>query len=104
MALLPIPAAQAGETLRTQFTIPSYPAGNNGVVYTVPEGKNFTGYFWMNSPNSASFDVIKLNGQDIVVGYNTTYGTWYAFPIYLSAGDVVKNVGQEYFNLTGYEE
>lgn len=88
---------------RTQFTINSQSAGNNGVVYTVPEGKVFTGYFWMDWPANSSYTTIKVNGVTISIGYSTN-GTWYAFPLYLTAGDVLSNNGTQYFSITGYLE
>lgn len=103
MALTPT-ASASGSTARTQFTVASSSAGSGGTVYTVPEGKSFTGYFYMQYPSNNSYVRIVVNGNQIFVGSNSTYGTWYAFPIYLSSGDVVANVGTEYFNLTGYEE
>lgn len=99
MALTPT----TGATARNQFIIASSSAGTSGTVYTVPTGKTFTGYFYMYAPNS-SYTRLLVNGSQIYVGNNTTYGTWYAFPIYLSAGDVVSNYATEYFTLTGYEE
>lgn len=93
-----------GASQTNQFTVPSRPAANNGTVYTVPAGKTFTGYFFMEYPANGSYTYIRVNGSDISVGANTTAGTWYAFPIYLSAGDVVSNYGTHYFTLTGREE
>lgn len=90
--------------LKTQFTIISASAGDSGAVYTVPEGKNFTGYFYMYTPNNSNYTQVLLNGSALYVGTNITYGNWYAFPIYLSSGDVVANSGTHYFTLTGYEE
>ena len=99
-----IPTASFSASPKEQFTIASSYAGNGGTVYTVPSGKSFTGYFYMQQPNNGSLTVILVNGNSIEVGANTTYGTWYAFPIYLNAGDVVANSSTNYFNLTGYEE
>ena len=100
MALIPT----TGATARNQFIIASSSAGTSGTVYSVPTGKTFTGYFYMYSPSSTAYIRILVNGTQIIVGANGTYGTWYAFPIYLSAGDVVSNNATEYFTLTGYEE
>ena len=98
------PSSSTVTTLRTQFTIASSDSGSGGTVYTVPEGKNFIGYFYMQYPNNNSYDRIMINGSYIQVGANGTYGVWHSFPIYLSAGDVVANYSSYYFNLTGYEE
>lgn len=105
MALLPTPVEETGakKILRTQFTIASASAGSNGTVYTVPDGKNFIGYFWMQYPTGSN-ERLRINSVDVYVGRNQTYGTWYAFPLYLSAGDVVSNYSSEYFIITGYEE
>lgn len=102
MALIATTSSES--VARTQFTIASSDAGSAGTVYTVPEGKTFTGYFYMQYPSNNGYSRIAVNGSQINVGANSTYGTWYAFPIYLTSGDVVANVGTEYFNLTGYEE
>lgn len=102
MALTPTSSAASGP-VRTQFILSSRTAGNNGTVYTVPEGKVFTGYFYMENPASSSYTTIKVNGETITVGYGTS-GTWYAFPIYLTGGDVLTNNGTHYFSLTGYLE
>ena len=104
MALLKTVGGASSSTARSQFTIASSLAGNGGTVYTVPEGKSFTGYFYMEQPSNNGYIRIAVNGSQIFVGSNSTYGTWYAFPIYLSSGDVVANVSFEYFTLTGYEE
>lgn len=102
MALTPVTSSSASP--REQFTIASAYAGSGGTVYTVPSGKSFTGYFYLEQPNNGSYTRILINGSNIEVGTNTTYGTWYAFPIYLTAGDVVSNSSTSYFVLTGYEE
>lgn len=86
------------------FTILSSSAGSGGTVYTVPAGKSFVGHFYLSVPNSNSHQAIILNGSQLQIGNNGTYGTWYAFPINLSAGDVIANNSTYYFTLTGYEE
>lgn len=103
MALTQISSATASGLARTQFIISSRSAGSDGLVYTVPAGEAFTGYFYMENPASSSYTTIKVNGINISVGYSTS-GTWYAFPIYLTSGDVLSNNSTMYFTLTGYLE
>lgn len=90
-----------GAQTRTQFMIPSSRAGASGLVYVVPEGKVFNGYLTFESLTSSSFNV---NGSNIIMYGNGTYENRSSIPIYLGQNDILKNSGNLYFTLTGYEE
>jgi hypothetical protein len=89
---------------RTQFTIWSSVAGNGGTVYTVPSGKSFTGYVLWSYPYNGNWQKFYVNGQQMDINPNTTYGTQHHIPVYLGEGDVISNYSVYYFGLTGYEE
>lgn len=91
-------------TARKQFTIWSNGAGNGGAVYTVPEGKIFIGYVLFQNPNQSNYQKFYVNGVQMDINTNTTYGTERYIPIYLGEGDVISNHSTYYFSLTGYEE
>lgn len=103
MALQNIPSTGASAA-RTQFAIWSNSAGSGGTVYTVPEGKSFTGYVLFQSAQNSNYQKFYVNGTQMDINPNTTYGTTLYVPIYLGAGDVVANYSTYYFGLTGYEE
>lgn len=100
MALIKI---EEDGTTRTQFTIASSSAGSSGSVYTVPKGKVFNGYLAFNAIAN-TYTYFSVNGVTLQLGINGTYETRFSLPIYLGEGDVIKNVGTQYFILTGYEE
>lgn len=104
MALLPIPIAATSATKRTQFTIWSNSAGQGGTVYTVPDGKVFTGYVLPADFQNVNNQKFYVNGAQMDFNPNSTYGTWSPIPVYLGAGDVIQNYSTIYFGLTGYEE
>ena len=100
------PSAESVSTAaaRTQFTIWSNSAGSGGTVYTVPAGKSFTGYVLFTYPQNTNYQKFYVNGTQIDINQNTTYGTTLYVPIYLGEGDVIANYSTYYFGLTGYEE
>lgn len=106
MALLPIPNTTSSSisTARTQFTIWSNSAGSGGTVYTVPEGKIFIGYVLFGRSSNSNYQKFYVNGTQIDINANTTYGTENYVPVYFGSGDVIANYSTYYFGLTGYEE
>jgi len=99
-----IKSVSTSAAARTQFTIWSNSAGSSGTVYTVPAGKSFTGYVLIQRPSLSNYQKFYVNGNQIDMNGNTTYGDTMYVPIYLGEGDVIANYSTYYFGLTGYEE
>lgn len=94
MALLPL----SSDTTRTQFAIYSGVAGDDGTVYTVPEGKIFTGYLFGSGNVFSRYIVNGVTYTPSIIKDNAV------LPIYLSSGDSISNFSTSYFIMTGYEE
>jgi hypothetical protein len=96
MALVNVPTVASASTQK-QITI-NCTVASPAVVYTVPVGKTFTGFFTSSSPG-----YVQINGIYMYVGgYN--YFAYTPVPVTLLAGTTVTGASTSYTNLIGIEQ
>ena len=77
----------------------TYTGTSSSVIYTVPPGKTFTG--WFSSPSSSGS--LSINGSTFTAMTGTATGPVVAMPLVLLAGTVVSGTGAN-VSLIGVEQ
>ena len=99
-------SAGAGSTAPTATVHLRMTGGNHATIYTVPTGKYFVGYVFMNQPATPAPKIndVEINVDNMNAGFNTEAPL---IPLTLAAGTVVKihnnTSGSYYCYVTGAE-